>query len=94
MNLSQIAHLGSIFIFVQKIPIVGAFLIFSSLFRLNVRSDGVVQFYEPKIVCKLFDRQGSSQISFDFASSKVGPNMNYEDSVFWFYVCDRPDGFE
>ena len=54
-----------------------------------------MQFYEPKIVCRLCEREGHSQISCDYASRKVGENLTYEDSVFWCYVdpSDRPEGF-
>ena len=67
-----------------------------TLARLNTRSDPVVQYYEPKVVCKICDREGHSQISCDYASSKTGPNLSYEDSVFWLYVDprDRPEGFD
>ena len=71
-------------------------LIVSQILRLNVRSDPVVQFFAPKVVCKLCEREGHSKISCDYASSKVGPHMSYEDSVFWMYVhpCDRPKDFD
>ena len=64
--------------------------------RVNLRSDSVVQFYEPKIQCKLCDREGHTQVSCDLASSRVGENMSYEDAVFWHYVDpeDRPEGFD
>ena len=63
---------------------------------MNLRSDCLVQFYEPKIECKLCSRIGHSQTSCDLASRKVGENMTYEDSVFWHYVDpeDRPEGFD
>ena len=63
--------------------------------RVNLRSDNVVQYYEPKIVCGLCEREGHSQVSCDYASCKVGENMSYEDYVFWSYVdpIDRPEGF-
>ena len=69
---------------------------FLNFLRLNVRSDCVVQYFEPKVVCKICEREGHSQISCDYAESKVGPNMSYADSVFWFYVdpSDRPEGFD
>ena len=64
--------------------------------RVNVRSDCVVGFYEPKLLCKLCDREGHTQISCDYAASKVGPNMSYADSVFWQFVDpdDRPEGYD
>ena len=54
-----------------------------------------MQFFEPRIVCKICESEGHSQISCPYAASKVGPNMSYEDSVFWSYVdpCDCPEGF-
>ena len=63
--------------------------------RLNIRSDPVVQYFEPRIVCKICESEGHSQISCPYAASKVGPNMSYEDSVFWSYVdpSDCPEGF-
>ena len=65
------------------------------LYRLNVRSDCVVQFFDPKVMCKLCEREGHTQVSCDFAASRTGPNLSYEDSVFWLYVdpCDRPESF-
>ena len=51
-----------------------------------MRSDCVVGFYEPKLLCKLCDREGHTQISCDYAASKVGPNMSYADSAFWQFL--------
>ena len=54
-----------------------------------------MQYFEPKMGCKLCDRVGHTQVSCDYAESKVGENMSYEDAVFWCYVHpeDRPAGF-
>ena len=61
-----------------------------------MRSDPVVQSYQPKVVCRLCDREGHSNISCDYASRNVGEHMSYADSVFWLYVVpsERPEGFE
>ena len=63
---------------------------------MNIISDPVVQFFQPKLHCNICDREGHTSLSCDFAESKVGPNMSYADSVFWMFVdpCDRPEGFE
>ena len=68
----------------------------SNFLRLNIRSDPVVQFFEPKVVCKICQREGHSQVSCDYAASKTGTKMSDADSVFWLYVdpCDRPKGFD
>ena len=50
--------------------------------RLSVRSDCVVQFHHPKIVCQLCERK----LSCDYAAGRTGQNMSYDDSVFWCYV--------
>ena len=61
-----------------------------------MRSDPVVGYFEPKVTCKICNREGHSLISCDYASSKVGENMSYSDWVFWQYVdpCDRPEGYD
>ena len=61
-----------------------------------MKSDCIVQHYEPKTVCKLCDREGHSQVSCDYASRRNGENITPEDSVFWCYVdpSDRPEGFD
>ena len=67
-----------------------------SAFRVVVRSDPVVRFYEPELLCRLCDGEGHTHLSCHLASSKLGGDMPYEDWVFWTYVapCDRPEGFE
>ena len=62
---------------------------------MNLRSDCVVQFFEPKLVCSLCGREGHSNRSCDLSPSKVGQNMPHDDFLFWSYVdpCDRPEGF-
>ena len=65
------------------------------LTRMNVRSDLGVQFFEPKVVCGLCEREGHSQLKCDYHSSRVGQNMSYEDFLFWCHVdpCDCPEDF-
>ena len=77
----------------KLIYICSIFFLYTFNPRVNLRSDNVVQYYEPKIVCGLCEREGHSQVSCDYASSKVGENMSY--FVFWSYVdpIDRPEGF-
>ena len=60
---------------------------------MNLRSDCVVQYFEPKILCKLCGREGHSQLSCDFSSGKLGQNMAHEDFVFWSFVdpCNCPE---
>ena len=60
--------------------------------RLNVRSDPVVQYYEPKVLCKICGHEGHSQIGCEYAEGKVDDNMSLEDILFWSHVhpCDRP----
>ena len=49
----------------------------------------------PKVVCRICESEGHTQISCPLAVSKVGANMSYEDYMFWCFVdpCDRPEGF-
>ena len=70
-------------------------IIEKNFLRLNVRSDPVVQFYEPKVVCRICDHQGHTSMNCNYAASRIGPNMSYEDFVFWSYVdpSERPEGY-
>ena len=54
-----------------------------------------MQFFTLEIICQICDDEGHTHRSCPLASSKVGPNMSYEDFVFWSYVApsDRPEGF-
>ena len=63
------------------------------LFRQNVCSDPVVQFYEPRINCQVCLAEGHTQISCPYAESKVASDMPYADVVFYSYVHpdNRPD---
>ena len=60
-----------------------------------VRSDPVVQYYQPVVVCRLCEGEGHTHLSCPLSANKVGADMPYEDWVFWGYVaeCDRPEGF-
>ena len=66
------------------------------LTRMNVRSDPVVQYYEPKVLCKACGCEGHSRISCDYAEGKFGNDMSIEDFMFWSHVdpCDRPASFQ
>ena len=55
-------------------------------FRINIRSDPVVQFYDPKVVCQICGRIGHTQISCDYSDKKSRSDMSYEDYIFWQYV--------
>ena len=66
------------------------------LLRLTIRSDPVVQFFEPQVFCKICEGFGHSQISCDYSDKNGGGNMKYEDLVFWKYVdpLEQPDYFQ
>ena len=61
-----------------------------------VKSDPVVQFFEPGLECYLCQGEGHTHRSCPQASRVVGPDMSFEDWVFWSYVapCDRPEGYD
>ena len=64
--------------------------------RVNVRSDCVVGHFEPRVVCQICDREGHSQISCEYGSSRIGQNMSATDWMFWQFVdpSDRPEGMD
>ena len=68
---------------------------FLILNRINVRSDFLVRFFEPELLCQVCDGEGHTHLACPLASSKMGENMSYQDYVFWCYVApsDRPEGF-
>ena len=65
------------------------------IYRMTIRSDPLVQYFEPQIVCKICGGSGHSQISCEYSSRRSGENMRYEDFVFWSYVdpSEQPDNF-
>jgi hypothetical protein len=68
---------------------------FFALTRINVRSDCLVRFFEPELVCQVCDGEGHTHRACPLASSKVGENMSYQDYIFWCYVApsDRLEEF-
>ena len=46
--------------------------IISDLYRLNIRSDPVVQHYEPKVICRICGHEGHSHLSCDYCTKKLG----------------------
>ena len=50
---------------------------------MTIRSDPVVQFFEPKISCRICGAIGHSSISCVYASKFCGANMSLEDKQFW-----------
>ena len=73
----------------------GIFNTFLVLIRMNVRSDSLVRFFEPELVCQVCQGEGHTHRACPLASSKVGENMSYQDYIFWCYVApgDRPEEF-
>ena len=51
------------------------------LTRLTVRSDPVVQFFEPEVICKICRERGHSQITCQYSVNKA--DMTVEDFEFW-----------
>ena len=56
----------------------------------------MVQFFEPKVSCKICGGQGHSQMSCEYSSKKSGADMSFEDFVFWKYVdpSEQPESFQ
>ena len=60
---------------------------------MTVRSDPVVQYYEPAVFCKICGGRGHSQLSCEY-SSRAG--MSIEELEFWKYVdqSEQPENFQ
>ena len=69
-----------------------SFLHFLFLIRMNVRSDTLVRFFQPELVCQVCQGEGHTHRACPLASNKVGENISYQDYVFWCYVA--PGDFE
>ena len=53
------------------------------LTRMTIRSDPLVQFFEPQVKCKICGGLGHSQISCEYSPRRSGAHMSHEDFVFW-----------
>ena len=54
--------------------------------RINIISDPVVQYYDPKVLCSICGDIGHSQISCVYSENRSRADMKYEDWLFWQYV--------
>ena len=65
------------------------------LTRMTIRSDPMVQYFEPQVKCKICGGLGHSQISCEYSPDRSGAGMRYEDFIFWRYVdpSEQPEGF-
>ena len=50
---------------------------------MTIRSDPVVQYFEPLVLCKICGKQGHSQISCDYSLKRSSREMEIEELEFW-----------
>ena len=62
--------------------------------RMTIRSDPVVQHFEPAVYCKICGGRGHSQFSCEYSCSE-NKGMSTEEFEFWKYIdqSEQPDNF-